>query len=217
MNTVVITGISRGIGRATAEKFLDKGWQVIGASRSGNIPFEHEHLFARQADMTDDNSVGQFIEFISAKVNEIDVLINNAAILIDKNQQLPVDVLRKTLEVNVFGLINLTENLISMVRPGGHIINLSSGLGSIQGNVNGYYPAYRISKVSVNMYTRMLASRLAEKGIRVSSIDPGWVKTDMGGAGATRNPSEPAQEIYELATSENDSGYFWYKEKKQSW
>jgi NAD(P)-dependent dehydrogenase (short-subunit alcohol dehydrogenase family) len=217
MSTIVITGISRGIGKAVAEMFLEKGWQVIGGSKSGTKPFEHTRLLTVPVDLTDETSIASFVAFVEKNGTDIKVLVNNAGILIDNGQELSMDSLRKTLEVNLFGLISLTEKLVPVISKGGHIINLSSGLGSIERTNSGHYPSYRISKASVNMYTRVLAGRLAGLGITVSSIDPGWVKTDMGGAGASRNPSEPAQEIYDLATSQNQTGYFWHKGKKQAW
>lgn len=217
MSTVVITGISRGIGKATAEEFLNKGWQVIGGSQSGNKPFEHSRLFYQKLDVTSVDDVLKFREFIQKVGKEITVLVNSAGILLDKEEEFSMDFYQKTMDVNVKGLISVTETLLPNIINGGHIINISSGLGSIEGTINGYYPTYRISKAAVNMYTRVLAGRLLENGITVSSIDPGWVKTDMGGANASRNPSEPAAEIYNLATSKVESGNFWYKGRKKSW
>jgi NAD(P)-dependent dehydrogenase (short-subunit alcohol dehydrogenase family) len=217
MKTALITGVSRGIGKATAEKFVKEGFNVIGVSQSGKTPFEHENLKVFKTDLSNPSSIKSLVENIRSKSIKIDILINNAGILIDKGSGLTLDVLRKTMEVNLFGLVNLTEQMIPCINHGGHIINLSSGLGSLTDGASGYYSAYRISKVAINMYTRTLAVHLSQKGIKVSSIDPGWVKTDMGGAGASRNPSEPAQEIFELATSNLDSGFFWYRGKKKSW
>jgi NAD(P)-dependent dehydrogenase (short-subunit alcohol dehydrogenase family) len=217
MSTVVITGVGRGIGKATAEKFLEKGWQVLGGSQSGVSPLVHPRFFYEKLDVSDIESVNRFKEFINKNGQPVDVLINSAGILLEKGEEYSYEDLQKTINVNVIGLINFTENIIHKVPNGGHIINISSGLGSIEGTINGFYPAYRVSKAAVNMYTRVLAGRLDELDIRVSSIDPGWVKTDMGGEKAARNPEEVAQELYELATSKVDSGYFWYKGKKKSW
>lgn len=217
MSTVVITGISRGIGKAAAEKFLEKGWKVIGGSQSGKIPFEHPQLFYEQLDVTDSNSIRKFREFVLGHTREIDVLVNSAGILIEKGEELSMDEFQRTLNVNIVGLVNVTEKLLPNVPTGGHIINISSGLGSIEGTINGFYPGYRVSKAGVNMYTRILAGRLSENGIIVSSIDPGWVKTDMGGEKAARTPEEAAADIFELAIAKIDSGNFWYKGRKKPW
>lgn len=217
MSTVVITGISRGIGKATAEKFLEKGWQVMGGSKSGKATIVHPRFFYEQLDVTDNASIQMFRDMVVKNGHPIDVLVNNAGILLEKGEEYSFENLQKTMDVNVLGLVNFTETLLPHIPNGGHIINLSSGLGSIEGTINGYYPAYRISKAAVNMYTRVLAGRLAEIDITVSSIDPGWVKTDMGGATAARNPSETAEEIYQLATTKVDTGFFWYRGKKKPW
>ena len=216
MKTVIITGISRGIGKATAQKFLNENWNVIGLSTTGIFPNKHENLKVYRTDLSDHLSIIKFAEAVE-KIKKFDILINNAGISIDKSRTISIDILRKTLEVNLIGLIDLTENLVSYINNSGHIINLSSGLGSIHDATNSYSPAYRISKSAINMYTRVLANRLSEKNITVSSIDPGWVKTDMGGAGATRDPNEAAEDIFKLAVSNNESGFFWYRGMKKQW
>jgi NAD(P)-dependent dehydrogenase (short-subunit alcohol dehydrogenase family) len=218
MKNVLITGVSRGIGKALAEKFLKKGWSVIGASTSGASPIDHQALRVHKLDLLETNSIRAFAEKIINAASPIDVLINNAGIAIDSgNAGISTDALRKTLEVNLIGLIDLTERLLPLIPGGGHIINMSSGLASLTEGSGAFAPAYSISKVGVNMYTRALAGRLAGKGITVSSVDPGWVRTDMGGTGAPRDPSEPAEEIFKLATSKVDTGCFWHRDKKRSW
>ncbi len=217
MKVAIITGVSRGIGKATAEKFLAEGWQIIGISTSGNSPIRHQNLEVRRTDLSNPVSIKRFADIIEESKERIDVLINNAGVSLDKSSTVIIELLRKTLEVNLIGLIEFTEELIPFINNGGHIINLSSGLGSLSEATNSYAPSYRISKVAINMYTRTLASRLRDRNITVSSIDPGWVKTDMGGKGAVREPSEPAEEIFELATSKVESGYFWHQGKKKTW
>jgi NAD(P)-dependent dehydrogenase (short-subunit alcohol dehydrogenase family) len=219
MKTALITGVSRGIGRATAEKFLAGGWAVIGTSTSGSSPVKHPVLQVHTLNLLDAGNIREFADGIARSVGRIDVLVNNAGVSLngDDGAGLPVDTLRKTLDVNLVGLIDLTERLLVAVGDGGHIINLSSGLGSITGSPGSFAPAYSISKAAVNMYTRKLAARLQGRGITVSSIDPGWVKTDMGGSGATRDPREPAEEIFQLAAARVESGLFWHRGKQRAW
>jgi NAD(P)-dependent dehydrogenase (short-subunit alcohol dehydrogenase family) len=217
MKTVIITGISRGIGKALAEKFLNEGWKVIGISQSGISPLQNNEFEVFKTDIANSASIREFINHIEKLKLRIDVLINNAGISVDKSQAFSVESLRKTLEVNLFGLIDLTENLLSLINANGHIINLSSGLGSLTKATNGYAPAYRISKAAVNMYTRTLAARLISRNITVSSVDPGWVKTDMGGQGANLEPLTAAEDIYKLVISKVDSGFFWHRGKKTDW
>ena len=217
MKTVIISGASRGIGKATAEKFLKEGWKVIGISANGNSSIPHKNFEIHKADLSNSINIKQFIGYIQNLKIEVDVLINNAAISIDSSSKLSIEALRKTLEVNLIGTIDLTEQLIPFINANGHIINLSSGLGSLTYATSESYPSYRITKVAINMYTRTLAARLAPKQITVSSVDPGWVKTDMGGLSAPRNVIEPASEIFELATSKIESGFFWHQMKKIAW
>lgn len=216
MKNVLITGVSRGMGRAFAEKFLSEGWRVMGTSTSGRYPMVHEHLRVYKLDISDPEGVQKFVDEIKKTGEKIDVLINNAGIYLNETFPMKRKELQKTLDVNLIGLIDLTEKLTPFINDGGCIINMSSGAGSITEFEDGY-PAYSISKVGVNMYTRNLAVALKNRKIIISAFDPGWVRTDMGGSDATRDPSEPAEEMYTLATSKVDSGYFWHKGKKRNW
>ena len=218
MKTVLITGVSRGIGKATAEKFLSQGWLVLGTSTTGKSAFKHNALRLFRLNLLEPESIGQLVRDIENLSEKIDVLINNAGASFDRGSSLiSPDILRKTLEVNLVGLIDLTNLLLPSIRDGGHIINVSSGSGSLTEFSGSWAPAYSISKAALNMFTRILASQLKSRKIIVSSLSPGWVRTDMGGPGAPRDPSEPASEIFELAISKVDSGYFWAQGHKRTW
>ena len=102
----------------------------------------------------------------------------------------------------------------------GQIVNTSSVMGSLSKDPGDEVlddPCYRISKTAVNMYTKTLASRLRKQGITVSSVHPGWVKTDMGGKDAPRKPEEAADKIFTLATTPHKTGLFWYDNEKFPW
>lgn len=216
MNTALITGVSRGIGKATAEKFLAEGWSVIGTSTTGKASIKNTKLKLYKLNLVEPKSIEQFAKRL--KKEKLDVLVNNAGIFLesDKNE-ISVEGLRKTLEVNLIGLVDLTQKIFPQINDGGRIINISSALASLNDFGGHYAPAYQISKTALNMYTRTLASTTKKRNIIVASIDPGWVKTDMGGKGADREPSLPAKEIYDLATKKIDSGFFWHKGKQRSW
>lgn len=128
-----------------------------------------------------------------------------------------IEFLRKTLEANLIGTIDVTEQVLNHMNKGGHIVNISSragSLGSEEYTLN--YPAYRISKAGLNMFTRILAVRLEGEMI-VSSVHPGWVKTNMGGDEADVTPKEAAEHIFKLATSKVESGHFWFMGEKYPW
>lgn len=225
MKTVLITGASRGIGRATAEQFLREGWNVIGTSTSGTLPFEHENLQAVQLDLSKPESIKSASEKIIVSGKKIDVLINNAGIALDFwDTGANLEKIRQTFDVNVFGLIDFTEKILPSINTGGHIINMSSSYGSFSVPIpDDTSIGYSMSKASVNMYTRFLAYRLKEKNIVVSSIHPGWVDTDMGRYTAAetekpdRKPEDAAQDIFTLAISKVESGQFWHKGEKMDW
>ncbi len=224
MKTVFITGVGKGIGRAVAEKFLAEGWLVVGTTLNGQSDLTHENLKVFQLDLRDGQSIKNLTQAVSGLGSNLDVLINNAGVLLDEDDtRIEVDKLRETLEVNLLGTINLTEQLAGLVKPGGHIINISSSAGSLTLTTAGeshypdHYPAYKISKAALNMYTVTLARALKSQGIIVSAVNPGWVKTDMGGAEAELTPAEAADKIFKFAISRPETGHFWYQSESLPW
>ena len=227
MKTILITSISRGIGKALAQKFLAEGHTVIGTHFSAELDYSHEHLTAYPLDLTSPNSIQSCTDAIKGSGAKIDVLINNAGTLIDNDDtRVIIDKLRKTLEINLIGTIDFTESMIPSLNEQAHIVNIASSAGSLSGATDlrtshypYHYPSYKISKAALNMYTRTLALRLAHEGssITVSSVHPGWVKTDMGGDEAPMTPQEAAEHIYTLALSKPETGQFWFKGEKYPW
>ncbi|MDR3558294.1 MAG: SDR family NAD(P)-dependent oxidoreductase [Candidatus Pacebacteria bacterium] len=227
MKTALITGVSRGIGKALAQKFLAEGYAVIGTYQTSPLDYKDNALTTLQLDISSDKSVQKCAETIAASNTQIDILINNAGALFDEDEtRVVIDKLRKTLEVNLVGTANVTESLIPFIKKGGHIVCLSSQAGSIQemdhimdSHEPYHYPAYKISKAALNMYIRTLAVRLNHENfdITVSAVHPGWVRTDMGGDEAPTTPEEAASDICQLAILRPETGQFWYKGKKYPW
>jgi len=219
MKTALITGASRGIGKATAEKFLKEGWRVIGTSTSGE-GWERKNLSWVQLDLANADSVRKVVEKIKGEL--IDVLVNNAGMYPDEEDfsDAPIkrENLKAILEVNLVGTADFTEQLLNHVSPDGHIIFVGSRAGSLtREKVSTSEPSYRISKAALSMYTRLLAERLRGTKLTISIVDPGWVRTDMGGDDAERDPKEAAEEIYNLAMSSVPSGKFWREGEERSW
>ncbi len=227
MKTVLITGIGRGIGRALAEKFLNEDWYVVGTSTEGTIEYSNKNLEVFKLDLSDSNSIKDCVAGIASLNKEIDILINNAGVLLDDEEtRVITEKLRETLEVNLIGTIDFTEKIIPLLENNAHIVNISSSAGSLEDTENVedshspyHYPAYKISKAALNMYTRTLAVRLKHENmnILVSSVHPGWVKTDMGGTDAPTLPADAALNIFDLATSRPQTGQFWFNGKKYPW
>lgn len=223
MKTVLITGVGKGIGKALAEKFLSEGWYVLGTYH-GVEPTSKQNFSCFLLDLSSPKSISECAQAIKDAGKDIFVLINNAGVLVDDEEtSVVVEKLRETLEINLIGTIDFIESVIPLVEKGGHIINISSTAGSLElaiGNVShfpNHYPAYKISKAALNMYTRILAKKMKEKEIVVSSVHPGWVKTEMGGPEADISPEEAAKYIYEFALTRPETGGFWFKGEKLQW
>jgi NAD(P)-dependent dehydrogenase (short-subunit alcohol dehydrogenase family) len=149
-----------------------------------------------------------------------DGLINNAAVLLEDWNDPVIDMkqLRQTFEVNVFGTIALTEQLLPLMNPGAHIINIGSGWGSVsEKGLDASVPHYKMSKAALHMYTKVLAVRLQPRDIKVSAFDPGRVKSDMGTARARKAPETAAHEIVNLFESQVESGHFWDGKGRRTW
>jgi len=202
MKNVVITGCSRGIGKGTAQAFIEsEEYYVIGTSTTGNCEIKNENFRCHSLALDNKESIANFTTNLMQKGIEIDGIINNAAILLEdwNDPKVNDEILRKTFDVNVFGTISLTEQLIPLMIDGSHIVNVSSNWGAFSDdNFSEFQPHYKMSKAALNMYSKLLSSRLKDKHITVSSFDPGWVKTDMGGMDASKEPSSVGKEIFNL-------------------
>ena len=226
--TVLITGANKGIGFETANVLGQKGFRVILGARNeqrGRKAAESLRLGGQdvdflQLDMNDSGSIRKAAKTIESKYQQLDVLINNAGILHREEGlgsstvlKVPTDILRETFETNFFGLVDLTQRLIPLIKksPNGRIVNVSSILGSLQLAIeresdgpSGTPFAYNASKAAVNSFTIHLAGALKRDGIRVNSAHPGWVKTDMGTDQAPLSIQEGAKTILDLVL--NDTG-----------
>jgi carbonyl reductase 1 len=246
MKTAVVTGASKGIGRQIAIELLSRGMRVIAASRDMSDPVEGAEPFA--LDVTNDAQIEALAK------HEVDVLVNNAGISM---RGFDANVARKTLDVNFYGALRVTEALLPKMRAGGRIVMVSSGLGELSclsselaarfldpgltkekllelmeafvrdvaagTHAKKGWPssAYAVSKVGMNALVRVLAKQLADdpRAILVNSANPGWVRTQMGGAGAPRSVEQGARTPVWLATlpEGGPSGGFFHDERAVPW
>lgn len=215
----VITGSSRGIGLATVELLTSTAdTKIIGSSTSGSHILNHLNFQCLKLDLSDSNSISEFVK--NLKGLKLDFIINNAGILLEdwESSQINLIQLKKSFEVNLFGTIEFTEKLLPLLNKNAHIINVTSDWGSFsEQNFDAFQPHYKMSKAALNMYTKLLSKRLKEKYITVSSIDPGWTQTDMGGKEASRRPEEVAQDILNLLNSNVETGQFWHRGEIRNW
>lgn len=222
MKTILITGGSRGIGKATVNHFLQNNWKVITTSTTGTLNFTDPNLEACKLQLEDSNSIEQLASTLINKGHALDALLNNAWKAIqneESSNNISSTFLTSMLVTNLVGTINLTQQLLPIINENGVIINVSSQLGSLKVDWGYMAPAYRIAKAGLNMFTRNYYKNpeVISKDISVYSFDPGWVKTDMGGQEAPREPEEPAIELFNLVNSKLPSGKFYRGLEKIDW
>ena len=223
MKTALITGVGKGIGKALKEKFLSEGFFVVGTYNSEK-PNEEKNFVSLKLDLSKKESVANCIKEISKLNKKVDILINNAGVMLDDGEAiLSPEKLRQTLEVNLVGTADFTEKTIPNLSKDAHIVFVSSEAGSITltekgiSHEPGHYPAYKISKAALNMYMATLAGRTMKDGLTVSAVHPGWVRTSLGGDEAPILPEEAASDIFKLAVSKPQTGGFWFKGKREPW
>jgi NAD(P)-dependent dehydrogenase (short-subunit alcohol dehydrogenase family) len=229
--TALVTGSNRGIGLQIVKGLLQLNFEVIMTSRNegkGLAAYEqlrkiHKGLYFQVLDTSREESMISFSNKIGKEFNSPDVLINNAGIFIDRNfggLEIPEEVVLQTFMTNTIGPLRMSQLLIPMMRKKnyGRIVNLSSGLGSLNDMGPGY-PAYRISKTALNAVTKILASETSGSDILINSMDPGWVKSDMGGNSAPRSLEQGAETALWLATlpTGGPSGKFFRDKKQIEW
>ena len=213
MKNIFITGGNRGIGKGLVDIFSDN-YKVFFSARdeqkamlamesSGNENIDYVIM-----DVADDESVFKGIELLKEKTDSIDILINNAGILIPglkhKIDAIETDneSILKTFNINTVGVLRVCKAVLPMMLPTSRIINISSGMGQMEGMSTGSV-AYRLSKSALNALTIVLSQELSNKDIKVNTICPGWVQTDMGGYDATLTVQESVQSIKKFALSDN--------------
>ena len=200
MPGVLISGASRGLGLEFVRQYLDDNWSVValcrdpgGATELQELSSTHDALDVLECDVTDFSAIDDVAAALEGR--PLDVLVNNAGLFGPKREadgdfrqsfgHLDYDVVTEVLRVNTLAPLKLCETLVDNVTRSEQkkMVTISSALGSIANTDTGLY-AYRTSKAAVNMAMATLARELAPRGAIVAVLNPGWVKTDMGGAHA---------------------------------
>jgi len=234
---VLITGGNRGIGLETGRELGELGYTVIlgardlekgkaAAAKLASLGLQAE---AVKLDMNSADDYAAVRDFIEKRFGKLDVLVNNAAIVVkDNSTGVPVSELREIFETNFFGMVALTQTLLPLIKkaPAGRIVNVSSVMGSmgLLTDPNSWLYelkmfAYGSSKAAVNFFTICLAHELRGTKIKVNAADPGWVKTEMGGPDALLEVSEGGKSSLRLATLPDDgpTGGFFRVEQEFPW
>lgn len=231
-------GKSNGLGYHTGLALLKKGYRVVFSSRNTkNIAAEskkdladfpdHEFL---DIDVTSDTSVQTAAKKIQEKFGHLDVLINNAGMYelpspeSQKSGQSLLTAkaadLAQIFDINTLGSFRMTQAFLPLLQKSdaARIVNISSGMGALT-EMEGGYPAYRLSKTAVNALTRVTEAEVGGKNLKVNSVCPGWVRTEMGGEGADRSVEEGIAGIVWAATLEatGPSGGFFRDGERLDW
>lgn len=215
--TILITGAGRGLGRQLTEKALERGYRVAAGMRSGHLASAEvraladaypDRYLAVSLDVTSEASVEEAAAAIRNAFGRVDILVNNAAILVARDQKLEdlsMEAVEESFQVNLYGPIRVTKHVLPLMtgEGGKAIVNISSEAGSFTNAYGGDYP-YALSKGALNLFSAHLRRYTAERGIRVYAVHPGWIRTDMGGDQAPGDPAESALGILDLAEGKKD-------------
>ena len=235
----VVTGANRGIGLEICRQLAKEGdIKVILTSRNQSkgkkaceaLKKEGLDVLYHRLDVTDTDSIDEFVDYLEGDLGRCDILVNNAGVFPDTQNANPdiypsffegsLETIKEAMETNVYGPVMLCQAIVPLMKEKkyGRIVNMSSGMGQLK-EMNGGCPAYRISKTALNAVTKILSDELKDTNIKINSMCPGWVKTDMGGPHATRELPEGADTAVWLATLPDDgpSGGFYRDRKSISW
>ena len=226
----LVTGANKGIGLEIARQLAQQGCTMLVSARDQQRgedaaqKLQSEGLDARflHLDVTDQSTIDAAAERIEKEFQKLDILVNNAAIGLDRTppSQLDMDILRRTYDTNVFGVFAVTKAMLPLLKKAeaGRIVNMSSGLGSLTqaSDPNGPFAAvnllaYNSSKTAVNALTVQFATELRATPIKVNAADPGYVATDLNEHRGYRTVEQGATAPVRLATLPADGptgGYF---------
>jgi len=229
MPIALVTGGNRGIGFEVCRQLGRLGYAVLlgardlarGEEAADALRHEGLNVTALKLDVANEEDIARLGE-----LEQVDALVNNAAIAPDSAHPdtsalcVPAELVRLGFETNTLGPYRICQQIVPIMRRQGYgrIVNIASGMAQLA-EMSGHSPGYRLSKTALNALTRVLADELKGMNILVNSVDPGWVKTDMGGRAAPLTPAQGAETIVWAATLPDvgpTGGFF--KEKKQiSW
>lgn len=234
----LVTGGNKGLGFETCRQLAEKGYSVVLTARDpqkgdaavSELKQQGFDVSFAYLDVEDSSTFEPVKDFIEQHFGKLDALVNNAGFAIDwqyKADTVPLEMIRKTFEANFFGLIELTQRLLPLIRksPAGRIVNQSSGLGSLtlhttpNSGIEDIKPfAYNSSKTAVNAFTVHLADALKDTPIKVNSAHPGSVKTDGNPTGEL-DITKGAKTAVELATlpANGPTGGFFHLGDRLPW
>ncbi|WNC13470.1 SDR family oxidoreductase [Brevibacillus brevis] len=227
----LVTGGNRGIGYELVKQLALNGFHVILASRDPEMGRRAAQTLAESnldvsfvgMDVDDPKSIRQASITVNERFGRVDVLINNAGVYVDGNETLmnqEPSILEKTMATNFFGAYHVIRYFLPLMEKQGYgrIVNVSSEYGAMREMSYPGVGAYKLSKLALNGLTRLVAAEIAGD-IKINAVDPGWVRTDMGGPSAPKTPRQAAESIVWLAMIGPDgpNGEFFKDGKRTDW
>lgn len=229
----LVTGANRSIGFEVCRQLARKGLAIILTGRNQASVDKAATLLKKEKldvtpctlDVTDPRSIALLEVFVQRYHGRLDVLVNNAGFYHDtgaKNDVATVDleVVKASMDTNLYGPLRLIQTFLPVMQQCnyGRVVNVSTGMAQFA-SMTGGWPAYRFSKVALNALTRVLAAEVRDHNILVNAIDPGWVRTEMGGPGANGSVEKGAETIVWAATLPDGgpSGQYLHDKQPLDW
>ncbi len=235
----LVTGANKGIGFEIARQLGKAGAEALLGARSAArgeaaaAELKAEGISARfiRLDVRDPETIGAAAALIEAGYGRLDVLVNNAGV-VDKEDGPPgrtsIDAVRRIFDTNVFGALAVTQAMLPLLlkSSSARVVNVSSGLGSLARNADPGWEfakvkpfGYNASKAALNMLTVQLAAELADSGVKVNSVDPGFTATDLNGRRGRQTVAQGAAAAIRFALLPDDgpSGGFFSADGREPW
>lgn len=232
----IVTGSDRGIGFEVCRQLGERGYRVVltspnkveGEAAAAKLRRRGADVVYHYLDVVDDKSVPALRRFVLKTFGHIDVLVNNAGVLLDEGRselegilakrlkrrpkeldfgegpgvlEVDIEIVRATLEVNTLGALRMCQALVPLMMEAGYgrVVNVSSSRGQLYCMADEGAPAYQMSKAALNTITLMAADAARGKNVQVNSVCPGWTRTRLGGPEAPQTVEEGAETIVWLA------------------
>ena len=226
LNIVLITGANRGLGLEFVRSYAADGWRVHACCRNPDkakdLAKVAGDVVVHRLDVTDGLRVASLAREMADE--PVDILINNAGVLHSRGElgEIDYDAWVEELKVNTVAPARLVDRFVEHIAASERklIVNISSGMGSIAGTTSGASMVYRSSKAGLNMVVKCLAHALAERGITVIALSPGWVSTDMGGAEAELTPAESVakmRRVIDRLTPADNGRFYDHEGEERPW
>lgn len=232
----VVTGANRGLGHALTVALAKDGYKVfmIGRNKieidnaSAKLQEEGLNVEGFEADVSKGRHITALASYVQSQFDHLDILINNAGVIIEPGGReskvtcftVNPDLVEEAYSINAVGALRMVQAFYDLMKKARQprIVNVSSGMGTVS-KMEAGWPAYRMSKAALNALTGVLAAELEDTRIKVNSVCPGWVRTDMGGPDADRSIEEGVEGILWAAKLPKDgpTGGFFRDGKPIAW